>query len=251
MKYLSIFILTMSLVACQGSDSDFDQPVEDFTEEEATTAPVDEETDEFILTSEEEEAFVESLEEEEVPSIEETNLETSARKKGFRFRQTKWRECKDRFTGNYSGYRCVNGRLMSNILKNYLNKHIKSCTDKAYSGRVKKVHIVHAGILGDRFHSPRSLHAESRAIDVKALRLTLSGGRQRTINYNNSTRAFYKKLRDCWGRAIHRFNGCPKNKGSHMLTGSIGWENKNHRRHLHLSVPYCVGSRYGAYYYRR
>ena len=53
MKNLVLILLAMSLVSCGNSNTDFDQPVEDFTEEEVNTEATDGETDEFVFSNEE------------------------------------------------------------------------------------------------------------------------------------------------------------------------------------------------------
>ena len=174
----------------------------------------------------------------------------------FRFGQTKWQECKDYVTGNYSGYNCSNRRMISEMLKSFMDVHMKSCVTKAFErfdgGKLKGLHIIHDGILGDRRHSPRSLHAENRAIDVHAFIVTREDESARALVYKKKTnRSFYIDFRNCWGKAVNEFNGCPLIRGQAQLTGSIGWEDRNHQNHLHTSIPYCVRGKYGAGFFRR
>ena len=175
----------------------------------------------------------------------------------FRFPQTKWKECSDEITGNYASANCTNRRGISVILKNFIFSYAYNCIDKGLQaqglgGQVDELHIQHNGILGDRRHSPRSMHAENRAVDVKAFQMKLRDGRKYKFTYALvKNRPFYKAYRKCWGQVVRQHNGCPLYKGNIMRTGSIGWEDRNHKKHMHMSVPYCVGGKYGDYYYRR
>ncbi|MGE4130695.1 MAG: hypothetical protein AB7F86_03610 [Bdellovibrionales bacterium] len=174
----------------------------------------------------------------------------------YKFSQTIWGECSEAITGNYSGYSCSDRRNISTILKTFLNDYLFQCLNKGLAaqggGAVASLHIEHDGITGDANHSPRSLHAENRAIDVKAFHIVTTDGRRKKWTYAGTTnRSFYTAFRRCWGTAIHSGNGCPYYSGQSLLTGSIGWENADHRNHMHLSVPYCVGGSYGSGYYQR
>ena len=95
-----------------------------------------------------------------------------------------------------------------------MNEHMYKCVNKGLEaqggGTVDELHIVHAGIYADPSHSPRSLHAENRAIDIKALKITLKSGEVRNLVYSGTTnRTFYKAFRNCWGEIIRTYNGCP------------------------------------------
>ena len=174
----------------------------------------------------------------------------------YKFAQTVWNECADKPTGNYTGAACAKSRGMSVMLKTFIQSHMHKCIDQGLAaqggGKVSSYHIVHAGIFADPRHSPRSLHAENRAIDIKSLQLKLTNGTSRTLVYEGTpNRAFYKAFRNCWGEIVHTYNGCPYASGVVGYTGSIGWENKDHQHHMHTSIPYCVGSSYGDYYYQR
>lgn len=174
----------------------------------------------------------------------------------FRFSQTQWNECASNPSGNYYTVGCTPRRAISVILNDYLNRHLLACVDEGLEaqggGRAAKVHIEHAGITGDRRHSPRSLHAENRAIDIKVLSVRLSNGQDRKFTYAlTGNRPFYTALRRCWGERVNRENGCPLQSGQTLYTGSIGWEDKNHGAHMHLSVPYCLNGRYGTGFFQR
>jgi len=175
---------------------------------------------------------------------------------GFRFAQTHWQECVDDPTGNYSGISCASRRGISVILKDFMEEFMYSCIDEGLraqgGGVAADLHITHDGILGDPRHSPRSLHAEARAIDIRSFEVTLEDGGTRFFEYASSAnRPFYRAFRSCWGRVVNRQNGCPLIDGNAERTGSIGWEDANHQRHMHTSVPYCVNGRYGSGYFQR
>jgi hypothetical protein len=174
----------------------------------------------------------------------------------YRFAQTTWGECSEAITGNYSGYACSDKRNISVILKKFIGENIYTCINKGLSaqggGTVADLHIIHDGITGDRNHSPRSLHAENRAIDIKSLEMKLHNGQVRSVVFKGTAnRPFYTAFRKCWGDVVNRLNGCPLYSGSTQLTASIGWENANHQNHLHLSVPYCVNGKYRSEYYMK
>jgi hypothetical protein len=175
------------------------------------------------------------------------------KKRRFPFRN--WNECSQPLSGNYSGYTCTNKRKISEILFEFLDDHLGSCIADAAEAIGKDVdsyHLVHNGIYGDRRHSSRSLHAEGRAIDIKSIRFTESNGASNNLDYKNfGGGKFYTLLRFCWGTVIERYNDCPLYRGMHGRTGSIGKENRDHRAHLHLSVPYCVSGSYAGAFYRR
>lgn len=174
----------------------------------------------------------------------------------FRFEQTSWRECTDFVTGNYTGYNCANRRGISSILKTFMDDHMPKCVQKGLDaigeGQLDQLHIIHDGILGDRRHSPKSMHAENRAIDIRAFKITTYDSRELNLRFNDrNNRDFYNAFRQCWGETIQSENGCPLYNGVVGRTGSIGWEDRNHQNHMHTSVPYCVNGQYGSYYYRR
>lgn len=174
----------------------------------------------------------------------------------FRFAQTKWYECSDPITGNFSNYGCTDRRGIAVILKRFMDDYFPQCVQSALNringGELKQLHIIHNGILGDRRHSPRSLHAENRAIDIQSFRVSTYNKGTRTYSFSNSKNdPFYREFRSCWGRSVHKNNGCPQYAGSFRRTGSIGKEDRNHQHHLHTSVPYCYRGDYGRGYYKR
>lgn len=173
------------------------------------------------------------------------------------FPQKTWMECSDPVTGNYLDSICApKGRTISVILDSYLQNRLMACVDAGLAaqggGSAQVLHITHAGITADARHSPYSLHSVNRAIDIKILKVQLSSGQEKQFTYSKvGNRPFYTALRDCWGRTVNYYNGCPLYGGDPKLTGSIGWENTQHGHHMHLSVPYCVNGRYGAGLWRR
>lgn len=174
----------------------------------------------------------------------------------FRFAQTKWYECSDPITGNFTNYSCTDRRGIAVILKRFMDDYLPQCVqsalDRVGGGELEQLHIIHDGILGDRRHSPRSLHAENRAIDIRSFRVTTYENGTRSYDFVDSkNNAFYQEFRSCWGQSVHENNGCPKYAGSFLRTGSIGKEDRNHQYHLHTSVPYCYRGDYGGYYYKR
>lgn len=66
-------------------------------------------TDESVLIPEEEELYYQASEFDKMLKAV--------------FAQTKWRECNDYVTGNYTGYRCSNNRGISKILKTFIDNH--------------------------------------------------------------------------------------------------------------------------------
>jgi hypothetical protein len=194
--------------------------------------------------------------EEEARFYEEAHQKGNFEILDFRFEQTSWRECTDYVTGNYSGYNCANRRQISVILKDFMDKYMPVCVqeglDAIGEGELDQLHIIHDGILGDRRHSPRSMHAENRAIDIRAFRITMYDGREVEYRFNDSSkRNFFKAFRACWGKTVNEKNDCPLYSGDVGRTGSIGWEDRNHQNHMHTSVPYCVNGSYAGRYYRR
>ena len=197
------------------------------------------ETDKSVLTPEEEKIY----------------FETQRSLKG-RFPQTRWRECDDPVTGNYTSARCTNSRGISVILDGYLQDEFLRCANEGLSAigsaRAFDMHITHVGIQGDANHSPRSLHAEARAVDVKSFTMFFSNGSSRDFAFRGSSNVnFFNAFRSCWGKVMSSDNGCPLISGQTKLTGSIGKEDRNHQNHMHVSVPHCVNGQYSSLYFRR
>lgn len=208
------------------------------------------EHDEHVLTPEEEAEFYQNM---TLNSL--LNLK-AGRAGGFRFAQTTWNECAEEITGNYYGYNCAKSRGISVILKKFIDTHFYTCVDAGLAaqggGVVNELHIVHAGILGDRNHSPKSNHAENRAIDVKSFEMKLTNGKTKKFVFEgNQDAKFFGAFRKCWGNIVKTYNGCPLYQNNASLTASIGKENADHQHHLHTSVPYCVNGKYSPLYYQK
>jgi hypothetical protein len=242
MKYFFLTLLSLSFIAC-GQNNQAQRSLAS-TEAPLQTSSLEEiEDDSSVLNPEMENEFLNLL-----------NIGEKAT--AYRFAQTSWKECSDEISGNYEGYKCASSRGISVILKHFVDTHIYKCVDAGLAaqggGVVDELHIVHAGIQGDRNHSPRSLHAEARAVDIRSLEMRLTNGKVKNFVYKGTAnRAFYTAFRKCWGQVVHNYNGCPYYRNDAGLTGSIGWENKDHQNHMHTSVPYCVKGSYGSYYYQK
>lgn len=200
-----------------------------------------EETDASVLSPEEEEAYLE---------------EQALRGEKGRFPQTRWLECSDAVTGNYTGFNCTNRRGISVVLDGFLQDNFLRCANAGLSAigsqRAVDMHVTHAGIQGDANHSPRSLHAEARAVDVRSFTMYFSNGSSREFLFRGSSNiTFFNAFRSCWGRTIANQNGCPLISGQTRLTASIGKEDSNHQNHMHVSVPHCVNGNYSGLYFRR
>lgn len=207
--------------------------------------PADQDTHEFVLTPDQEQEF-----------WREVGDESHFIQIRFRFPQTDWYECTDQVTGNFRGYNCVRRRQVSSILKDFMDDHMVRCVDESLQshnmGELDELHLIHLGVLGDPRHSPRSLHAENRAIDIHTMRVVFTNGERRDFVFGNAQkRSFFTSFRQCWGRALVEHNDCPYYSGQALLTGSIGWEDRNHQSHMHTSVPYCINGRYAGNYFRR
>lgn len=241
MKSLLVLSLVFTLAACGNAGERQVQSVVDVQNPNGV-AEID--SDSHTLKPEQEEEYFTS------------HFPGSEKATSFKFEQTKWPECVDTITGNYYGYNCTNNRNISSILKRFMDSYIHQCVNEGLAaqggGKVADLHVVHAGIFADPNHSPRSLHSENRAIDIKSMHVQLTTGAVKDLVYEGTTnRAFYTAFRKCWGGIVNKYNGCPIYGGSAQLTGSIGWENADHQHHMHTSVPYCVSGSYGAYYYQK
>lgn len=243
MKCLWILPLVV-LISC-GKNEDVNSTISNtrgITEVDSTLVDEDMDSSESVMTPQQELDYF-------------TEFEALGKATAFRFAQSSWNECKDIVTGNYVESRCSTGRKISVILQTFMNNHMHKCVSKGLvaqgGGVLADYHIVHAGIFGDPRHSPRSLHAENRAIDIKSFEVLLTSGTSKVFVYaGTKNRSFFTAFRNCWGDIIRQHNGCPVNKDL-LRTGSIGWEDKNHQNHLHTSVPYCVANKYRPEYFSR
>lgn len=160
-----------------------------------------------------------------------------------------WNECqKVGPEGNYSGHPCHRKRRISEILYEFIEIHLSQCIEEAahlLDHSMESFKITHDGIFADPNHSPRSLHAEGRAIDIAAITITTSLKEKVRLGFAKLGKGrFYNSLRACWGLSLATFNGCPYSSGAANRTGSIGKEDRRHQNHLHLSVPVCHNGRH-------
>lgn len=57
-------------------------------------------------------------------------------------------------------------------------------------------------------------------------------------NKHVETRKYLESLRACWDDAVIERYGCRRWR-SYKYRASVGWENVNHQKHIHLALPYC------------
>jgi hypothetical protein len=204
-----------------------------------------------MLTPEEEELLYDSLDDGDF--LKSFNLR-------FQFQQTLWDECDDEITGNFEDssitLTCSNRRAISVILQSFLFNHLSKCVNTGLvsigAPSARFIHISHMGITADPLHSPRSLHSERRAIDLRVLRVEFQNGQQAHFAYGDlAHHQFFENVRQCWGNSLIQFNQCPPFDGARNRTGSIGREDGNHQNHLHISVPYCINGNYAGNFFRR
>ena len=241
MKLRLALCLALFSVSCAQNSGESLQSVKGF---ENIPSSEELETDQGVMTPEEEVEY------------EKTYFPGSAKAFTYKFSQTSWKECVDVVTGNYYGYKCATSRGISVMLKSFMDQHMYKCVNAGLAaqggGTVDDYHIVHAGIKGDPNHSPKSMHAENRAIDIKSIEVQLTSGAVKNFVFSGtSSNPFFGAFRSCWGKVVRDFNSCPYYKGTASLTGSIGKEDGNHQHHMHTSVPYCVSGNYGPYYYQK
>lgn len=245
-----IYIIPALLLATACAKSSNGASQEALTEQIQTATdatPADPETDEHVMSPDQEDIYLKAQSE---------NILQGKAAHQFRFAQTTWKECVDVVTGNYLGSKCSNSRAMSEILKKFMDTHMYKCVDRGLAaeggGSTADFHIVHAGVFADPRHSPKSMHSENRAIDIRSIEVKLkSGGTKKFIYEGTTHRAFYKAFRQCWGEIVQQNNKCPLYKGTAALTATIGWENKDHQHHMHTSVPYCINGKYSPLYYQK
>jgi hypothetical protein len=244
MKQILVLGLAGFLVSCGNNTGESLQSVKGFAQIENAESSDEIDADQGVMTPEQEVEY------------EKTYFPGSTKAFTYKFAQTNWKECVDTVTGNYTGYNCASSRGISVMLKTFMDQHMYKCVNAGLAaqggGTVLDYHIVHAGIKGDPNHSPRSMHAENRAIDIKSMEVKLTSGAVRNFVFAGSTNsAYFNAFRSCWGGVVNKYNSCPLYKGSATLTGSIGKEDGNHQYHMHTSVPYCVSGSYGPYYYQK
>jgi len=89
------------------------------------------------------------------------------------------------------------------------------------------------------------MHSFGRAIDIKEIVVTTRRNKRIAYNFEkNGEGQFFNKFRSCWGIVIKKQAKCPYFEKDRNLTGSIGKEDEDHQRHMHLSVPACRSGQY-------
>lgn len=204
-----------------------------------------------VLTPDEERQYIES----KYPGFYEQSEGKIVTKRMFPI--TTWNECwGSRITANYYQLNCSRNRAISQILYNFTQNYLPSCVSEAAAdvgyGRARNIHIVHKGVFADELHSPNSLHAEGRAIDVKEVKFQTTSGRWVAFDFERQGwNTFFESMRRCWGESLYYYNECPLYDGEPLITGSKGKEDAKHQQHLHLSVPYCIAGQYAGNFFRR
>lgn len=152
--------------------------------------------------------------------------------------------------------RCDRQREISAEFYRFLERNFNSCVSEALSvayniqSQVVQSTFSHVSVTrpGARVRGTGQLsnHAAGRAIDITSIQYTLADGQTNEINYpytrrGTPDRLFFDQLRTCWDQAnVER--GC-RTYGGGVYRCSIGWEESNHRDHLHLALPYCPDRR--------
>jgi len=173
-----------------------------------------------------------------------------------------WDECNDsHFRGHYDdGKRklnCSGRRLMHNGFRDFIADNLLDCVNNSLESVDRyaspDLYLIHKGTAADKLHKSGSMHQQGKALDISIVRVTGSSGKTYDINYEKSVQnrsswehKFYKKLRVCWGKAqLERSPSCKMNNMYYNRLrdipyyGSIGWEDKRHKKHLHISMPPC------------
>lgn len=150
---------------------------------------------------------------------------------------------------------CARRRPMSAAYMSFYEQTMPACMNQAArvinpSWEVVHTDMVHLSALREnatvsgRNGRRHSLHAVGRALDVRELHITLANGQRFNVDYMRAMsnprgpeRRFFQALRDCWERA-NQNRGC-RSFGNREHRCSLGWEDRNHQDHLHLSMPYC------------
>lgn len=113
---------------------------------------------------------------------------------------------------------------------------------KGINKPIKKSKVYNAGSLRTRT-PPRgdlSLHYAARAIDIWNIDVFFEDGTslKTPMNINSKNDAFYKKFNSCWER-LTKERMKKKNSQCQRYDGVIDCADRDHRTHVHLSLPYC------------
>lgn len=183
-----------------------------------------------------------------------------ASKKKNRVQMVKINGCSQRstFQTHYGkpsskGPRCDKALAMNKALADAINTYLPECINRSanavfgYGKLTTELgasgnHIYHHGCVGDARHQKTgSWHNEGLAIDLTGLKV---GGM--TLKYEDATKnkgakvdRFFGHLRKCWSDKVKaHHSSCRKTgKKGRAESGSIGYEDKKHQHHLHLSLP--------------
>ncbi|HRK07331.1 MAG TPA: hypothetical protein PLZ57_06145 [Pseudobdellovibrionaceae bacterium] len=165
---------------------------------------------------------------------------------------TSWNECSGIVRGNYEGARCTTARGMASEFLVFMQRQLVGCVNQGLRSiglpNTDRISLIHRGVMADDNHGRASLHAVGRAIDIARITAYPKGLDAVTMDYlravqspSSRERKFYVKLRQCFGE-IHRSRGCPRRRSGQPL-GTIAWEDRDHRRHIHVSMPFCPNTR--------
>lgn len=154
----------------------------------------------------------------------------------------------ERKGGSLKHYNCSKKRKVSKEYFNFFNENFATCNKKAFSklypsAEVTKISFTHEGVAGDTRHSNGSYHSINRAIDIALFKIEAKGKSFvfDVKNQNKRTeKTFFKEFRQCWNDAIIAHKGSCNGSG---YQGTIGGEDKDHKNHMHVSLPFCDGRR--------
>lgn len=108
--------------------------------------------------------------------------------------------------------------------------------------------VHHKGIMGDARHQQtRSLHNVGRAIDISTIVVNgqrmdfAKASQQKKSGQMGKEYKFFVAFRDCWSQEARTANSRCKGRRANRAGyfGSIGWEDRKHQNHLHVSLPIC------------
>jgi hypothetical protein len=119
---------------------------------------------------------------------------------------------------------------------------------------IKQTKIYNAGSLrtGRDKSGDLSLHYAARALDIWQIDVIFEDNTalNTPMTVASKKNPFYKKFNDCWERetvsALRR--QYPNNRRCHNYDGLIDCSRRDHRDHVHVSMPYCPKKRgYNSY----
>ena len=164
--------------------------------------------------------------------------------------QVLWDECGGEIKSSYIENGKLTGCKKRKVSKEYIEffeENFNKCAQDSFvefeglstTEGLSNLKFGHKGIAGDTRHSNRSYHSVNRAIDIAHIDITYNGEPRRfkVSNQNKDPeKKFFDAFRACWdAQIVKNKSGCPGNDPK----GSIGHEDKDHKHHMHLSLPYC------------